>query len=54
MEVSPLSRANDADPFLTDRFEFYRRARAEQRLFELNDRNQARALSCEVRAWKPA
>src|SRR5205807_2627259 len=22
-EVSPLSRANDADPFLTDRFEFF-------------------------------
>ncbi len=27
-EVSPLSRANDADPFLTDRFEFFMSAAA--------------------------
>ena len=29
-EVSPLSRANDADPFLTDRFEFFLAGRAQK------------------------
>jgi len=37
-EVSPLSRANDADPFLTDRFEFFLAARELANGFsELND-----------------
>src|SRR5258706_8623134 len=37
-EVSPLSRANDADPFLTDRFEFYIAGRELANGFsELND-----------------
>jgi lysyl-tRNA synthetase, class II len=37
-EVSPLSRANDADPFLTDRFEFFIAARELANGFsELND-----------------
>ena len=37
-EVSPLSRANDADPFLTDRFEFYVGGRELANGFsELND-----------------
>jgi lysyl-tRNA synthetase class 2 len=37
-EVSPLSRANDADPFLTDRFEFYIGGREIANGFsELND-----------------
>jgi lysyl-tRNA synthetase class 2 len=37
-EVSPLSRANDADPFLTDRFEFFLSGRELANGFsELND-----------------
>ena len=37
-EVSPLSRANDADPFLTDRFEFFMTGRELANGFsELND-----------------
>jgi lysyl-tRNA synthetase class 2 len=37
-EVSPLSRANDADPFLTDRFEFFMSGRELANGFsELND-----------------
>src|ERR1700728_1990820 len=37
-EVSPLSRANDADPFLTDRFEFFLACRELANGFsELND-----------------
>jgi lysyl-tRNA synthetase class 2 len=37
-EVSPLSRANDADPFVTDRFEFYLSGRELANGFsELND-----------------
>jgi lysyl-tRNA synthetase class 2 len=37
-EVSPLSRANDADPFLTDRFEFFMSGREWANGFsELND-----------------
>jgi lysyl-tRNA synthetase class 2 len=37
-EVSPLSRANDADPFLTDRFEFFVAGREIANGFsELND-----------------
>ncbi len=37
-EVSPLSRANDADPFLTDRFEFFMAGRELANGFsELND-----------------
>src|SRR5688572_9471885 len=37
-EVSPLSRANDADPFVTDRFEFYLAGRELANGFsELND-----------------
>jgi lysyl-tRNA synthetase class 2 len=37
-EVSPLSRANDADPFLTDRFEFFLATREIANGFsELND-----------------
>ncbi len=37
-EVSPLSRANDADPFLTDRFEFFLAGRELANGFsELND-----------------
>src|SRR6185437_5658873 len=37
-EVSPLSRANDADPFLTDRFEFFLAGREIANGFsELND-----------------
>jgi lysyl-tRNA synthetase class 2 len=37
-EVSPLSRANDADPFLTDRFEFFVAGRELANGFsELND-----------------
>jgi lysyl-tRNA synthetase class 2 len=50
-EVSPLSRANDADPFLTDRFEFFIGGREMGNGFsELNDpedqaaRFQAQAL----------
>ena len=38
VEVSPLSRANDADPFLTDRFEFFLAGRELANGFsELND-----------------
>ena len=37
-EVSPLSRANDEDPFLTDRFEFFLAGRELANGFsELND-----------------
>jgi lysyl-tRNA synthetase class 2 len=37
-EVSPLSRANDADPFLSDRFEFFAAGRELANGFsELND-----------------
>ena len=38
LEVSPLSRANDADPFVTDRFEFFLAGRELANGFsELND-----------------
>ncbi len=38
VEVSPLSRANDADPFITDRFEFFLAGRELANGFsELND-----------------
>jgi lysyl-tRNA synthetase class 2 len=38
LEVSPLSRANDADPFITDRFEFFLAGRELANGFsELND-----------------
>ncbi len=38
VEVSPLSRANDADPFITDRFEFFIARRELANGFsELND-----------------
>ncbi|MBM4210152.1 MAG: lysine--tRNA ligase, partial [Gammaproteobacteria bacterium] len=43
-EVSPLSRANDADPFLTDRFEFFVGGRELANGFsELNDAEEQAA-----------
>jgi len=49
-EVSPLSRANDADPFLTDRFEFYLSGRELANGFsELNDpEDQAARFRAQV------
>ncbi len=49
-EVSPLSRANDADPFLTDRFEFFLAARELANGFsELNDpEDQAARFKAQV------
>jgi lysyl-tRNA synthetase class 2 len=49
-EVSPLSRANDADPFLTDRFEFYVSGREWANGFsELNDpEDQAARFRAQV------
>jgi lysyl-tRNA synthetase class 2 len=49
-EVSPLSRANDADPFLTDRFEFFVTGRELANGFsELNDpEDQAARFRAQV------
>lgn len=49
-EVSPLSRANDADPFLTDRFEFFIAGRELANGFsELNDaEDQAARFQAQV------
>jgi lysyl-tRNA synthetase class 2 len=49
-EVSPLSRANDADPFLTDRFEFFVGGRELANGFsELNDaEDQAARFRAQV------
>jgi lysyl-tRNA synthetase class 2 len=49
-EVSPLSRANDADPFLTDRFEFFVAGRELANGFsELNDpEDQAARFRAQV------
>jgi len=49
-EVSPLSRANDADPFLTDRFEFFIGGRELANGFsELNDaEDQAARFQAQV------
>jgi lysyl-tRNA synthetase class 2 len=49
-EVSPLSRANDADPFLTDRFEFFFAGREIANGFsELNDaEDQAARFRAQV------
>ena len=50
-EVSPLSRANDADPFLTDRFEFFIAGREIANGFsELNDAEDqaARFRACPL------
>ena len=49
-EVSPLSRANDADPFLTDRFEFFIGGRELANGFsELNDaEDQAARFRAQV------
>jgi len=49
-EVSPLSRANDADPFLTDRFEFFLSGRELANGFsELNDpEDQAARFQAQV------
>jgi lysyl-tRNA synthetase, class II len=49
-EVSPLSRANDADPFVTDRFEFFVSGRELANGFsELNDpEEQARRFQAQV------
>src|ERR1700674_762727 len=49
-EVSPLSRANDADPFLTDRFEFFLSGRELANGFsELNDpEDQAERFRAQV------
>jgi lysyl-tRNA synthetase class 2 len=49
-EVSPLSRANDADPFLTDRFEFFLAGRELANGFsELNDpEDQAERFRAQV------
>jgi len=49
-EVSPLSRANDADPFLTDRFEFFLAGRELANGFsELNDpEDQAARFKAQV------
>ncbi|MET1117118.1 MAG: amino acid--tRNA ligase-related protein, partial [Comamonas sp.] len=51
-EVSPLSRANDADPFLTDRFEFFVAGRELANGFsELNDaEDQAARFNAQVEA----
>jgi lysyl-tRNA synthetase class 2 len=49
-EVSPLARANDADPFITDRFEFYLAGRELANGFsELNDpEDQAARFRAQV------
>ena len=54
-EVSPLSRANDADPFLTDRFEFFIAGRELANGFsELNDpEDQAARFRAQVGAQGP-
>jgi lysyl-tRNA synthetase, class II len=50
LEVSPLSRTNDADPFLTDRFEFFLAGRELANGFsELNDpEEQAQRFRAQV------
>jgi lysyl-tRNA synthetase class 2 len=50
LEVSPLSRGNDADPFLTDRFEFFLAGRELANGFsELNDpEDQAERFRAQV------
>jgi lysyl-tRNA synthetase class 2 len=50
LEVSPLSRANDADPFVTDRFEFFLAGRELANGFsELNDpEDQAQRFRAQV------
>jgi lysyl-tRNA synthetase class 2 len=50
LEVSPLSRSNDADPFLTDRFEFFLAGRELANGFsELNDpEEQAQRFRAQV------
>jgi lysyl-tRNA synthetase class 2 len=50
LEVSPLSRTNDADPFLTDRFEFFLSGRELANGFsELNDpEEQAQRFRAQV------
>ncbi len=55
LEVSPLSRANDADPFLTDRFEFFLAGRELANGFsELNDpEEQARRFRAQVQRKDP-
>ncbi len=52
VEVSPLSRANDADPFITDRFEFFIAGREIANGFsELNDpEDQAARFRAQVGA----
>ena len=52
LEVSPLSRANDADPFMTDRFEFFLAGRELANGFsELNDpEDQAQRFRAQVRS----
>jgi lysyl-tRNA synthetase, class II len=51
LEVSPLSRTNDSDPFLTDRFEFFLAGRELANGFsELNDpEEQAERFRAQVR-----
>jgi len=50
LEVSPLSRTNDADPFITDRFEFFLAGRELANGFsELNDpEEQAQRFRAQV------
>ena len=50
VEVSPLSRTNDADPFITDRFEFFLAGRELANGFsELNDpEDQAARFQAQV------
>jgi lysyl-tRNA synthetase class 2 len=54
-EVSPLSRCNDADPFVTDRFEFFVGSRELANGFsELNDPDEQAARFREQAAHKDA
>ncbi len=50
VEVSPLSRSNDQDPFITDRFEFFLAGRGTGQWFsELNDpEDQAARFQAQV------